>query len=90
MADVDSGLVVTVDVVEVSATDEAGSLELIQEAGATTGLEIKEALADCAYGSGENRERCEEAGVTLLAKVPKLPRSSDSSSSPGRSRTRVW
>ncbi|HYW22708.1 MAG TPA: hypothetical protein VE953_01005 [Terriglobales bacterium] len=40
VADVATGLVVTVDVVEGSAKDEAGSLELIQEAGATTGLEI--------------------------------------------------
>src|SRR5215469_5358621 len=75
VADVDTGLVVTVDVVEGSAKDEEGSLELVQEAGATTGLEVGEALADCAYGSGENRERFEEASITLLAKVPKLPRS---------------
>ena len=53
--------------------DEEGSLELVQEAGATSGLEVDEALADCAYGSGENRERFEESDITLLAKVPKLP-----------------
>ncbi|HSR22904.1 MAG TPA: hypothetical protein VLW53_05090 [Candidatus Eisenbacteria bacterium] len=68
-------MVTAVDVVEGSAKDEAGSLELVQEAGATTGLEVDEALADCAYGSGENRERFEESDITLLAKVPKLPRS---------------
>src|SRR5215470_167881 len=75
VADVETGLVVTVDVVEGSAKEEEGSLELVREAGATTGLEVDEALTDCAYGSGENRERFEESGITLLAKVPKLPRS---------------
>jgi len=75
VADVESGLVTAVDVVEGSAKDEGGSLELVQEAGATTGLEVDAALADCAYGSGENRKRFEEAGITLLAKVAKLPRS---------------
>jgi hypothetical protein len=75
VADVDTGLVVTVDVVEGSAKDEEGSLELVQEAGATTGLKVDQALADCAYGSGENRERFEGSEITLLAKVPKLPRS---------------
>jgi hypothetical protein len=75
VADVETGLVTAVDVVEGSAKDEEGSLELIQEAAATTGLDLGDALADCAYGSGENRNRFEQAGVTLLAKVPKQPRS---------------
>ena len=75
VSDVETGLVAAVDVVEGSAKDEEGSLELVQEAGVTTGLEIEAALADCAYGSGENRERFEEAGIPLLAKVPKQPRS---------------
>jgi hypothetical protein len=74
VADVETGLVAAVEVVEGSAKDEEGCLELVQEADATTGLKIEETLADCAYGSGENRERFEEAGLTLLAKVPKLPR----------------
>ncbi|HEX4621189.1 MAG TPA: IS1182 family transposase [Myxococcaceae bacterium] len=75
VADVETGLVAAVDVIEGSAKDEEGSLELVQEAGATTGLKVEEALADCAYGSGENRERFEVAGINLLAKVPKQPRS---------------
>jgi len=75
VADVETGLVAAVDVVEGSAKDEEGSLELVQEAAASTGLELGDALADCAYGSGENRERFEQAGITLLAKVPKQPRS---------------
>jgi hypothetical protein len=74
VADVETGLLTAVDVVEGSAKDEEGSLELVQEAATNTGLEVEAALADCAYGSGENRERFEQAGIALLAKVPKLPR----------------
>ena len=74
VADVETGLVTAADVVEGSAKDEEGSLELVQESAASTGLEIETALTDCAYGSGENRERFEAAGIKLLAKVPKLPR----------------
>jgi hypothetical protein len=75
VADVATGLVTAVAVMEGSAKDEEGSLELVQEAATNTGLEVEAALADCAYGSGENRERFEDAGIQLLAKVPKLPRS---------------
>jgi len=75
VADVDTGLVTAVAVTEGSAQDEEGSLELVQEAAATTGLEIEAALTDCAYGSGENREQFEAAGITLLAKVPRQARS---------------
>ncbi len=75
VADVATGLVTAVAVVEGCAKDEEGSLELVQESATNTGLEVEAALADCAYGSGENRERFEEAGIQLLAKVPKLPRS---------------
>jgi hypothetical protein len=74
-ADVETGLVTAVAVAEGSAKDEVGSLELVQEAGVTTGLDVEAALADCAYGNGENRERFEQAGIALLAKVPKQPRS---------------
>ena len=50
-------------------------MELVQEASAAIGLDVEAAPADSAYGSGENRERFEQAGITLLAKVPKPPRS---------------
>src|SRR5204862_6717651 len=38
---------------------------------AHTGLEVEVALADSAYGSGQNRARFEQAGIQLLAKVPR-------------------
>ena len=68
--DVDSQVITAVDVMAGSAKDDEDSLELAQQSQQTTGLEIEAALGDCAYGSGPNRERFEEAGIPLLAKVP--------------------
>jgi hypothetical protein len=69
--DVESELITAVDVLAGSAKDQEGSLELIQQAEAATGLEVAEALGDCAYGSAENRLAFAAAGVELLAKVPR-------------------
>jgi len=70
--DVESQLIAGVDVLEGSAADDEGSLELAQ--ASAKALDAKpdevEALADCAYGDGENRERFREAGIDLKAKVP--------------------
>jgi hypothetical protein len=70
--DVESQLIAGVDVLEGSAADDEGSLELAQASAAA--LDAKpdevEALADCAYGDGQNRERFREAGIELKAKVP--------------------
>jgi hypothetical protein len=75
VVDEETGLVGAVDAIEGSAKDEEGSLELVQQAGVAMGLDVDETLADSAYGSGRNRERFEQAGITLLAKVPKTPHS---------------
>jgi len=72
-ADVESQLVVAVDVMAGNAKDDQGSLELAQQAEISTGLELDAALGDCAYGTGPNRERFAKAGVSLLAKVPARP-----------------
>lgn len=71
VTDVDSQLITAVDVMAGSAKDQAGSLELVQQSEATTGLQAEAVLGDMAYGSGENRERFAEAGIELLAKVPR-------------------
>lgn len=71
-ADVESQLITAVDVMAGSAKDQKGSLELVQQSEAATGLEVEAALADCAYGSAENRIAFAAAGVELLAKVPRL------------------
>ena len=75
-ADVETGLVMAVGVKAGSAKDEEGSLELAQEAAANTGLELEAVLGDCAYGSGPNRQRFNDAGIEMQAKVPK-PMSGD-------------
>ena len=72
VADVETGLVTAVDVMEGSAKDDRGSLELVKQAATNTGLEVEVALADCAYGSGENRQRFADAEIELQAKVARL------------------
>jgi hypothetical protein len=71
VADVESQLITAVDVMAGSAKDQEGSLELIQQAEATTRLKVDTALADSAYGSADNRIAFAAAGVELLAKVPR-------------------
>ena len=73
VTDVDSQLITAVDVIPGSAKDQAGSLELVQQSEATTGLQAEAVLGDMAYGSGENRERFAEGGIELLAKTPQRP-----------------
>ncbi len=70
--DVESQLIAGVDVLEGSAADDKGSLELARASAEALDAEADEveALADCAYGDGENRERFREAGIDLKAKVP--------------------
>jgi hypothetical protein len=71
--DVESQVITAVDVMAGSAKDDEDSLELAQQSQQTTGLEVEAALGDCAYGSGPNRQRFEEAGIPLLAKVARRP-----------------
>ena len=74
-ADVESQLVLAVDVLAGNAKDDQSSVELAQQAETRSGLELDAALGDCAYGTGPNRERFAEAGLALLAKVPARPES---------------
>jgi len=71
VTDVDSQLITAVDVIAGSAHDQDGSLELVQQSEANTGLDTDTVLADMAYGSGENRVRFQQAGIDLVAKVPR-------------------
>lgn len=68
--EVESQLITAVEVLEGSAPDDEGALEMAQESGRALAAEVEEVLADCAYGDGENRERFREAGIELRAKVP--------------------
>lgn len=72
VTDVETQLVTAVGVMAGGAKDQEGSLELVQQSEANTGLGTEVVLGDTAYGSGENRERFAEAGIPLLAKVARL------------------
>ncbi len=72
-ADIDSQIIVAVDVLPGNAGDSAEVLPLVEQAEDSTGTRVTEILADCAYGSGETRQSFAEAGRTLIAKVPKEP-----------------
>lgn len=68
--EVESQLITAVEVLEGSAPDDEDALEMAQESGRVLEAEVGEALGDCAYGDGKNRERFREAGIELRAKVP--------------------
>ena len=71
--DVESGLVLAVEILCGDSGDATGALELVQEAKANTDCEIAQVLADCAYGGGATREEFDEATIELIAKVPASP-----------------
>ena len=71
VVEVESQLITAVEVMAGSAKDQEGSLELIQQSEANTGVRVETALGDCAYGGAENRLAFAAAGVDLLAKMPR-------------------
>src|SRR5579884_326630 len=60
--DVDSGIILAVDVLAGDAADASGVLGLVESAEANSGGEVIETLGDCAYGSGATRQEFAEAG----------------------------
>lgn len=68
---VDGQIITAIDVMAGSAKDDQSSLELTRQSETNTGRRVEAALGDCAYGTGPNRERFAEAGIPLLAKVPR-------------------
>ena len=71
VTDVESQIIIGVDVLPGDAPDNQGTLEQIKTAETNTGLTIVETLGDCAYGDGATRQEFEEADRKLFAKVPK-------------------
>ena len=65
-----SELVTNVEVTAGNVHDGEPSLELLTGQKETTGLEPREGIGDCAYGTGDNRARFREAGLEIVAKVP--------------------
>lgn len=68
--DVDSGIIVAIDVLSGDSPDSAGALEMTEQAEENTGLAVEETLGDCAYGSGETRKEFADAQRPLIAKAP--------------------
>ena len=71
VADVDSQVIIDADVLSGDAPDNQDTLKQIEAAEANTGMTVEASLGDCAYGDGGTRKEFEEAGRTLIAKVPK-------------------
>jgi len=72
--DTESELITAVDVLPGNAPDNANALELVERTERDTGMEVEQAIGDCAYGDGATREKFEEAGVDLIASVPTPPK----------------
>jgi Transposase DDE domain/Transposase domain (DUF772) len=71
-ADTDSQLITAVEVLPGNAPDAEQALEMVEASEASTGCEVDETLADCAYGAGETRAEFAASGRALIAKVPEL------------------
>lgn len=68
--DIDSQIIVAIEVIPGNAGDSTGALELVKQAEANTDLNVDETIGDCAYGGANTRASFAEAGRTLHAKVP--------------------
>jgi len=69
----ESQLITAVEVLPGNAPDSQGALELVEQSEQNTGMQVEEAIGDCAYGDGETRQAFEEAGRKLVARVPRYP-----------------
>lgn len=73
--DPESQLVTAADVLAGNAPDNEKALSLVQESEENTGLEVEEAIGDCAFGDGLTRQEFADADRKLVAKVPDRPNS---------------
>jgi hypothetical protein len=68
--DVESQVILAVDVLAGDAGDATGALELVEQAEENAGLAVEETHGDCAYGGAETRQEFAGRGRVLHAKVP--------------------
>ncbi len=73
VVDTDTQLITAVEVLPGNAPDNLGSLELVEQSEANTGVPVEEAMGDAAYGDGDTRQAFADAGRTLIARVPGRP-----------------
>lgn len=69
MGTVDSAFVTGIAVTPAGTHDAQPTADLIRQTEAVD-LKPEEALGDNAYGTGENRHRCKQQGVSVLTKLP--------------------
>ncbi len=69
-AEVETGLILAVDVLAGDDGDATGLMELTEQAEDNADAVIIQTLGDCAYGSGATRQQFEDAGRELIAKAP--------------------
>jgi hypothetical protein len=67
--EVESGIIVALDVLPGDSADSTGALLMTEQAEVNTGLAVEQTLGDCAYGSGETRQEFTDAERVLVAKV---------------------
>ncbi len=67
--DMESQIILAVEVLPGDAGDATGALALVEEAEANSELPVEETIGDCAYGGAPARQTFEDAGRTLHAKV---------------------
>jgi hypothetical protein len=70
VTDVDSGIIVALDVFSGDSADSSGALKMTEQAEQNTAMRVGETLGDCEYGNGSTRKQFEDAGRTVTAKVP--------------------
>ena len=68
VVDTDSQLITAVEVLPGNAPDNLGSLELVEQSEANTGVPVEEAMGDAAYGDGDTRQTFADAGRRLVAR----------------------
>lgn len=72
--DTESQMITAVDVLPGNAPDNEGALDLVRQSEENAGVEVDEAIADCAFGDGLTRQEFGDAGRKLVARVPKRPK----------------
>ena len=71
--DTGTQLITAVEVLPGNAPDNLGALELVEPSETNTGVPVKEAMGDAAYGDGDTRLDFADADRTLIARVPGRP-----------------
>ena len=72
--DVESGLILSLDVLSGGGCDSDGALELALQAQDNSGEKLELVIGDCAFGSGATRQKFQDAGIELSAKVAADPK----------------